>query len=157
MESFWETWGALGRLLEGSARSVFARVASEGSWRAIWEDFGSILGGFWLQFGSLKRTLGNKKVTCRGRSNARSKLTAGFIVAFFSVPMLNQVIWRTLELYLGGSRPQQTRVAVSASRPQQTRADISGSRPQQIRVAVSASRPPARPPRLRAEIMASSS
>ena len=48
---FWETWGGLGRLLEGSARSVFARVASEGSWRAIWEDFGSILGGFGLYFG----------------------------------------------------------------------------------------------------------
>ena len=39
--SFWETWEGLGRLLERSARSVFARVASEGSWRAIWEDFGS--------------------------------------------------------------------------------------------------------------------
>ena len=26
LESFCETWGGLGRLLEGSARSVFARV-----------------------------------------------------------------------------------------------------------------------------------
>ena len=41
LEGFWERWGGLGRLLEGSARSVFARVVSEEPWRAIWEHLGS--------------------------------------------------------------------------------------------------------------------
>ena len=40
-----------GRVLEGSARRVCDRVASRGSQRAIWDDFGSILDGVWSMFG----------------------------------------------------------------------------------------------------------
>ena len=83
MESFREFWGGLGRLLEGSARSVVARVASERSWRPIWKDFGSIWGGFWLFLEDYLIILGAKAENSVSKSEqeATSERTASALRA----------------------------------------------------------------------------
>ena len=45
--------GSPRRVLEASARGVFDRVAPSGSQRAIWQDLGLILDGFWGVFWKL--------------------------------------------------------------------------------------------------------
>ena len=50
-EHFWPSLEGLGDVLKSGFDSLWRKVVAEGSWRAIWKDFVSTLGGFGLYFG----------------------------------------------------------------------------------------------------------